>query len=417
MTRVLLLAVGAAVAGAAVLPAAAEAQILDRMKRRAQQQVERRVEEKAAQAVEKGLDTVECAATDRACIAKAKEEGKTVVAPGAKAADGAAPAGAAAAAPSAGKPGEGAWVNYDFMPGERPIFVEDFARDRVGDFPRRFGLVKGNVEVAQWNGARWLRATSWPTVVTITLPEALPERFTVEMDVVPGRANNFMEVLFADDATHRVRARYFGGGVTAGIGTDDASLAEGSTKAVALGAPFPLRIMVDGGYAKVYAGDTRVANVPNAQLGRSNVVTIELPGTDETPGFVGNVRIMAGGRDLYDALSAEGRVATQGIFFDTGSDVIRPESTPTLKEIGEMLAAHADLRLTIEGHTDNVGDAAANRALSERRAAAVKAYLVSKHGVSADRLQTAGHGDAKPAAPNATAEGRAQNRRVELVKM
>ena len=81
-----------------------------------------------------------------------------------------------------------------------------------------------------------------------------------------------------------------------------------------------------------------------------------------------------------------------------------------------MLAEHADLKLTIEGHTDNVGNAAANRALSEQRAAAVKAYLVEKHGIDAGRLQTAGFGDAKPAAPNATPEGRQQNRRVELVK-
>ena len=83
MTRAILGVAAAAALGALLVPADADAQILDRMKRRAQQQVERRVEDKAARAVDKGLDTVECVATDRACIAKAKEDGKTVVAPGA----------------------------------------------------------------------------------------------------------------------------------------------------------------------------------------------------------------------------------------------------------------------------------------------------------------------------------------------
>ncbi len=80
-----------------------------------------------------------------------------------------------------------------------------------------------------------------------------------------------------------------------------------------------------------------------------------------------------------------------------------------------MLTEHPDLSLTIEGHTDNVGDAQANLALSAKRADAVKAYLVGK-GVGAERLTTKGLGASKPAAPNTTAEGRQQNRRVELVK-
>ena len=81
-----------------------------------------------------------------------------------------------------------------------------------------------------------------------------------------------------------------------------------------------------------------------------------------------------------------------------------------------MLAEHAELRLTIEGHTDDVGDAAANRALSERRAAAVKAALVASYGVGADRLEAQGLGSSKPAVQGTTPDARAANRRVELVK-
>src|SRR5690606_34311450 len=117
-----------------------------------------------------------------------------------------------------------------------------------------------------------------------------------------------------------------------------------------------------------------------------------------------------------DALSSEGRVATQGILFDTGADRIRPESTPTLKEIGEMLQQHADLKLVIEGHTDNVGSADANQSLSEKRAEAVRRFLVETYSVDETRLTAQGFGASKPAASNDSPEGRQQNRRVELVK-
>jgi OmpA-OmpF porin, OOP family len=117
----------------------------------------------------------------------------------------------------------------------------------------------------------------------------------------------------------------------------------------------------------------------------------------------------------YDEIAKSGRVAVYGVNFDTGKSTIRAESEPVLGEILKLAKDHADLKLTVEGHTDNAGNPAANRKLSEERAAAVKAWLVAK-GVKADRLATAGFGDTKPAGDNKTDEGRAQNRRVELVK-
>jgi outer membrane protein OmpA-like peptidoglycan-associated protein len=133
--------------------------------------------------------------------------------------------------------------------------------------------------------------------------------------------------------------------------------------------------------------------------------------------MVGNISINAGARDMYDALLSDGRVVTQGIFFDTGSDKIGPESSPTLEMIGDMLEDHADLKLTVEGHTDNTGAAASNQTLSEKRAQAIVAYLTSTYSIAASRLQAKGMGASKPAKPNDTPEGRQQNRRVELVKM
>lgn len=119
---------------------------------------------------------------------------------------------------------------------------------------------------------------------------------------------------------------------------------------------------------------------------------------------------------MLEALNKDGFVALHGILFDTGKDTIKPESEPVLKEIASLLQQSADLKLSIEGHTDNVGNAKANKALSEKRAASVKKWLAGK-GIAVARLTTKGWGDTKPVADNRTDDGRAQNRRVELVKV
>jgi outer membrane protein OmpA-like peptidoglycan-associated protein len=392
-----------------VLPAQSMA---DRLKRRAEE-AKRKVEDAT---LDKAENAVKCAVTDTACQERAKAEGKKVVVDSsAQAAPGAANA-AATSGSSALKPGEGAWVNYDFVPGTRPLFVDDFTKDNVGDFPRRLEFLEGNMEVAEWKGARYLRVTSWPGRFAITLPEQLPERFTIEFDATPGYNSNWIIFKFADQAADDVRFRLYGGKGQGGVfGATHQSQGQ-TTQPIGDGEIFRARIMADGRYVKVYMNDTRVANIPNAELGRSNKITVEIPGKEDAAVFLTNLSVMAGGKKLYDAIAAEGRVATQGIYFDTGSDRIRPESTPTLKEIAAMLSEHADLKLMIEGHTDNVGQAAANQALSEKRAEAVRQTLVTSFGVDASRLAAKGLGATKPAASNETPEGRQQNRRVELVK-
>jgi outer membrane protein OmpA-like peptidoglycan-associated protein len=179
-----------------------------------------------------------------------------------------------------------------------------------------------------------------------------------------------------------------------------------------------VRLQVDGEYAKLYVGETRVANVPSIKFPRTNKIFFRfVGGNDERPLMFTGITVNAGGRELYDALMADGQVTTQGILFDVGSDRLRPESTPTLKEIGEMLKSHADLKLEIQGHTDNTGQAAANQTLSEKRAASVKTFLVDTYKIDASRLTAKGYGDTKPVAKNDTPEGKQQNRRVVLVKL
>jgi flagellar motor protein MotB len=113
-------------------------------------------------------------------------------------------------------------------------------------------------------------------------------------------------------------------------------------------------------------------------------------------------------------LAAREPVDVYGIYFDFNQSTIKPESKAVLTEIAGVMKQHPDWKLSVSGHTDNVGGAAPNLALSQRRAEAVKNTLVSQYGVQANRLSTAGYGLSQPVATNDTLEGRARNRRVEL---
>ena len=118
--------------------------------------------------------------------------------------------------------------------------------------------------------------------------------------------------------------------------------------------------------------------------------------------------------DMLTALNTSGHVALY-INFDIGNATIRPESRPIIDEIVALLKQNPSLKLAIEGHTDTVGNAQSNKTLSERRSRAVMDAIV-KQGIDAKRLSSAGFGPDKPIADNKTEEGRAKNRRVELVK-
>ncbi|HPB26243.1 MAG TPA: OmpA family protein, partial [Bacteroidales bacterium] len=106
--------------------------------------------------------------------------------------------------------------------------------------------------------------------------------------------------------------------------------------------------------------------------------------------------------------------ALQGIEFETGKDIIRPVSFPILNNVVKIMKENKEYNLLINGHTDNVGDDQSNMTLSQKRAAAVMAYLVNK-GVEKERMKSFGFGETKPVADNNTAAGRAKNRRVEFV--
>ena len=119
---------------------------------------------------------------------------------------------------------------------------------------------------------------------------------------------------------------------------------------------------------------------------------------------------------MAKAIAESGRVALYGIYFDTNRAELKPESQAAIQEVAKLLKGDSALKLLVVGHTDDVGGYDANVALSERRANAVLQELTSRHGVALGRLRAVGVGMAAPVATNEADEGRAKNRRVELVK-
>lgn len=407
----------------------ADSQIIDRIRDRVQREAEQRIEDRAVQAARSAMDATEdaivCVATDSECIQGARNDDAELVIvdqdgePVSYENDPREPA--QEAAPQTGPavaPGEGAWSNYDFVPGERVLFIEDFSNDIIGRFPRRLEFLNGMMEVVEWEGQTLLRSTDSDSRFRVNLAETLPERFTIEFDAffqsrrlsdVIGVATAEIEGRRLQNSPHSV---FYLSPRTAGV---RGPIESTSTPNLSADDFVTVRIAVDGPYAAMYLNERRVANIPNADIPRNDFIEIRL-GQHSEPSFLGNLRIAAGGREMmYDRLMADGRLATHGILFDTASASIRPESTPTLQDIARMLQQHGNLRLRIEGHTDSVGNADANQRLSEQRAQAVVEHLVNRDGIARDRLEAVGLGETQPVAGNDTAEGRQTNRRVELV--
>lgn len=127
--------------------------------------------------------------------------------------------------------------------------------------------------------------------------------------------------------------------------------------------------------------------------------------------------VVADPKALADDIAATGHASVYGIYFDVDSEVIKPESEPTLKAIADLLKSNPNLKVYVVGHTDMTGSFEHNMDLSLRRAKSVVKALVSKYGISANRLKAQGVGPLAPVSTNRTEEGRKLNRRVELVEI
>jgi outer membrane protein OmpA-like peptidoglycan-associated protein len=389
----------------------AEAQfgsIKDRIKQRAADKVGKKIDEKVDKKVDDVMDGKKADSTATSAQSAPSGAGATST---------------ASTAPTSRKE----WANYDFVPGARTIFFTDFTDDQVGNFPKRLTFKNGQMEVVELDGGqRALKASSFSELL-IPLPEALPQKFTIELDVINrdsrGVGANTFEITggsgMRDDKYTQIGWGHHGlyvngGGVqTMNIVPKDADIER------YVGHPASFRILGDGPALKLYADEKRIANIPNAGFERGHQLVLDLQGRDDEKNavYVTRIRVAESNKDIYDELSTKGRWSTQGILFESGKSELKPESTPTLKSIAAALKAHPDLKVEIQGHTDNVGSAASNMTLSQARADAVKAALTSDYAVSADQLTAKGYGDTKPVTKNATPEGRANNRRVEIVKL
>ena len=150
-------------------------------------------------------------------------------------------------------------------------------------------------------------------------------------------------------------------------------------------------------------------------FGESNRGTVAVVRVVETKEMDANKIVVLNAMQMEQAITATGRVNLYSLHFDFDKDTLRPESMPTLAEISILMNARPALNLQIVGHTDNQGTAAYNADLSQRRAARVVEALVGRFGIAGPRLTASGAGLAMPVASNDSEDGRAQNRRVELV--
>ena len=148
------------------------------------------------------------------------------------------------------------------------------------------------------------------------------------------------------------------------------------------------------------------------------VTRIEMKRQDDSTFHMalGTITTPAAGAAIERQLTDSCRAPVYGFFFTFNSADLEPAATPTFQAVAELLRRHQDWTLAIEGHTDSIGNPAANLKLSERRAAAVRQELVGRYGIATTRLTAAGRGMTGFVAPNNTLEGRARNRRVDLVR-
>ena len=332
---------------------------------------------------------------------------------------------------------EKVYTKFDFIPGDRMSFFDDFSDTEVGEFPRKWTLEgpkqgsNSSVEVVEYQGKHFLRPVPGATnqipatqYLRLDRKGDLPEKFTIEFDAVLAAINNspvyeiMYKVLLVPTDKRIDVFRTPGPGSVLISGQDNQSANTKSVVQLNDGKVHHIAISVNGTFVKAYIDNQRIINDPDGIKRPIKQIGLQMltPNNFRTEKLLfTNFRLAEGGKDIRSALDTDGKIITHGILFDTGKAAIKPESLPTLKKILALLNEDPELNFSIEGHTDNQGGKGINRPLSENRATAVMAWLEGK-GIDGSRLKTAGFGDSKPIDSNKTAEGRANNRRVEFVR-
>lgn len=324
------------------------------------------------------------------------------------------------------------WTKYNFVPGDEIIFEDDLGREENGEFPSRWDLVTGNAENASLEGVNIISLGDRSIITPLmTEEDYLPEIFTIEFDAFFNDTySHWQEYIVrfypGDDSQRQVspelvtfplRLNKNGASIQSRVKNENRQFEkQGPHNPDGRSGWKHIAISYNERALKVFINEERILNLPSIDL-MPSAVSIEA--SDSQEGHiraVKNIRIAEGGKKLYDRIMAEGKFITRGILFDVNKASLKNESMGVINEIAAMMKEHSDMKFSIEGHTDSDGEDAHNLQLSEQRALAVKNALAGL-GIDATRMQTKGLGESVPVSDNNSPEGKANNRRVEFIKI
>ena len=348
------------------------------------------------------------------------------------------------------------YSKFDFIPGEKVIAWEDFAQDAIGDFPDKWNTNgTGEVQNIEGKPGKWLSVAK----EGVFLPEfitSLPENFTFEYDVICNPEYSYYSSAFycafaaaenpakefVDWGNDRngpwntknagvrvwVHPEAAGGNIGhAGYATYEATTFnlrnENNTSQFYNKTKNMVHVSIwrQKTRLRVYLNEEKVFDVPRAFVAGANYNTIVFSRgggwKPEDRYLFSNIKLAVGAPDTRNKLITEGKFVTHGILFDVNSDKIKPESYGVLKDIANVLNENADVKVKIIGHTDADGEDKANMELSVKRANAVKAMLEKEFSIDASRMTAEGKGESQPIDKNDNPVGKANNRRVEFIKL
>lgn len=345
---------------------------------------------------------------------------------------------------------------FDFIPGENVIAFEDFSQDDLGDFPARWNTNgSGELVILNDNKTKFLR-TEKEVVFYPEFVNNLPENFTVEFDLssTPEYSyhSGFMKIGFTSDenvggkwktfSRHGIKSKDLKHLIEIGLHPNGPATNRGMTQMTSYtvgeeiidqdddqnafkvhGQSTNVRVSIwrQKRRIRVYLNENKIWDIPRALADGAtfNSLYFRNDGAnyENQAYFISNLRVAVGAPDTRNKLITEGKFVTSGILFDVNSDKIKPESYGVLKDIATVLKENEDVKVKIVGHTDSDGEDSFNMTLSTKRAASVKNMLASEFGIKANRMTTEGKGESEPVSPNNTPEGKANNRRVEFIKL